>query len=246
MMEIRVIKYDTLPSTNFEARSQAENGAQEGLCIVAEDQTAGYGRHGNAWTSARLGGLYLSIVLRPSFPKAFWGLINLAAALATAKVLRDLYSITSDIKWPNDILVGEKKISGILSETVTGASEQAVILGLGINRKSDHLTGELADSTTSIQGVCGNEGDYEELIEATVREVGRHYERLTDHGSRMRLLEEWCESSSYASGKRVRALVNKRRIEGTTDGLDEHGGLWIKTSDGPVLVNAGEVRSLRS
>src|SRR5205085_5922638 len=124
---------------NSQAARQAKLGADEGLCIVAKHQTAGRGRHGRVWSSEKGAGLYLSIVLRPKLEIRFIPLITLMAGVAVYDTIKG-FDLQPDIKWVNDILIGGKKISGILAETTENSRGLAVIVGIGIN-----LTSHFAD-----------------------------------------------------------------------------------------------------
>src|SRR6266700_6166504 len=108
-----IVRFDSLASTNTEAAQRALQGAPEGLCVVAEEQTAGRGRLQRDWVSRKGAGLYFSVVLRPRFAQSAWPLLTLMAAVAVHDALLDSCSLETDIKWPNDILVNEKKICGI-------------------------------------------------------------------------------------------------------------------------------------
>src|SRR5919112_1524101 len=111
-----ILRFDSLPSTNTEAARQASLGAREGLCVVAREQTAGRGRRQRAWASPKDAGLYFSVVLRPALDAADWPLLTLAAALAARDALGDACALDADIKWPNDLLAGGRKLCGILAE----------------------------------------------------------------------------------------------------------------------------------
>ena len=117
-LSIHILKFDSIDSTNLEAMRQAKAGAGEGLCIIAREQTRGRGRLDRSWHSPKDAGLYLSIVLRPKFDLARWPLISLAAALAVHDAIFRTCDLKVDIKWPNDICVGDRKLCGILAETV--------------------------------------------------------------------------------------------------------------------------------
>jgi len=149
-MNITVLRFDSLGSTNTEAANQARQGAEEGLCVVARQQTAGRGRHGRAWVSDADAGLYFSIVLRPRFERDRLPLITLMAGIAVHDTLKE-FDLRPDIKWVNDVLVGERKISGILGETIETPSGLAVIVGIGINLTSGSFSAELAATATSIE-----------------------------------------------------------------------------------------------
>ena len=137
-MNITVLTYDTIDSTNTEALKQARLGAEEGLCVVARQQTAGRGRHGRTWVSPEDAGLYFSIVLRPKLDAKDLSLITLTAGVAVHDTLAET-GLKPDIKWVNDLLVDEKKICGILAETTDTQSGLAVIVGIGINLRSTNF-----------------------------------------------------------------------------------------------------------
>src|SRR3954469_8918469 len=126
-----ILRFDSLPSTNTEAARQAAQGAPEGLCVVAPEQTRGRGGPERVWHSPAGAGLYYSIVLRPTgLQMQSWPLLTLMAALAVNDALREACALCVDIKWPNDIIVNERKLCGILAETVETGTGRAVILGV--------------------------------------------------------------------------------------------------------------------
>src|SRR5262249_42937116 len=141
-----ILRFDSIDSTNLEAMRQAKAGAAEGLCIVAREQTRGRGRLDRSWHSPKDAGLYFSIILYPSFKLFRWPLISLAAALAVHDALAKAFGLTVDIKWPNDIVVGDRKLAGILAETVETADGVAVVLGIGINLTSENFPPALGHS----------------------------------------------------------------------------------------------------
>lgn len=244
-MDLRILRYESLPSTNSEALSQARKGAPEGLCVVADEQTDGRGRHGRKWVSAEGAGLYFSAVLRPKLDPKDLPLLTLAAAVAVNDVLKELYGISTDIKWPNDLLVEGRKIAGILAETAETGDGTAVVVGIGINLRSSHLPEELASASASVESETGSPGDQEDLLDGLVRYFFFHCERTTTAPGRDSVLKDWAARSSYHRGKEVRVDTAGRRIEGTTDGIDEHGALIVRTELGAEIVQAGDVTALR-
>src|SRR5918994_2008411 len=144
----KVLRFESLPSTNTELARQASESAGEGLSIVAEEQTAGRGRLQRAWSSPRGAGLYFSILLRPTIPQDQWPLITFMAALAVGDALHEASGVHTDIKWPNDLLSGERKICGILAEGIDTPSGRAVILGIGINLTPAAFPAELTGVAT--------------------------------------------------------------------------------------------------
>jgi BirA family biotin operon repressor/biotin-[acetyl-CoA-carboxylase] ligase len=246
-MNISVQRFEEIGSTNDEAARQAKLGAAEGLCVVARRQTSGRGRNGRTWVSEKDSGLYFSIVLRPVFENRFLSLITLAAGVAVYDTLKAI-GISPDIKWVNDVLVGEKKISGILAETVETPSGLAVILGIGINLTSKNFPAELADSATSIAAELGR--NYITALsaeEGLVKYFSYWYEILHGDAGASEVIENWRTRSSYFSGKRVRVTVADSVIEGTTAGLEPNGALRLIAATGSAtIIQAGDVQRLRS
>jgi BirA family biotin operon repressor/biotin-[acetyl-CoA-carboxylase] ligase len=245
-MNFTILRFDTIGSTNAEALAQARRGAAEGVCVVADRQTAGRGRHGRVWISEKGAGLYFSIVLRPTLEARFLPLITLMTAVAVAETLSELYSLKTDIKWANDVLVGEKKICGILAEMTETDTGRAVIVGIGINLKASNFPPEIAQIATSIEEETGKRPDREELLQTLTRVFERFYDILQAGDGAQKTIAEWTRRSSYAFGKQVRVKLEGGSFFGTTDGLDESGALRVKTETGETrIVRAGDVENLR-
>jgi BirA family transcriptional regulator, biotin operon repressor / biotin---[acetyl-CoA-carboxylase] ligase len=241
-----VIRYDSLPSTNTEAARQARLGAPEGLCIIAREQTAGRGRRERVWISTMDAGLYFSIVLRPKLEQMLWPLLTLMSALAVHDALQAAFELETDIKWPNDIYARERKLCGILAETVDSERGRAVVLGIGINLNERAFPEELKPIATSVEGEKGEAVDNEILVKALVAALGKRYEELGRAGGVARMLSEWSQRSSYATGKRVRVELAGEMIEGVTRGLEPDGALRVETVEGEIrIVRAGDVTALR-
>jgi len=244
-MNITVLTYDSLDSTNTEALKQARQGADEGLCIVARQQTAGRGRHGRVWVSQKNAGLYFSIVLRPKLDTKFLPLITLMTGVAVHDTLQDL-GLNPDIKWVNDVLVNGKKISGILAETTETNNGLAVGVGIGINLKSTNFPPEIADIATSLESetkvaATGN------LVELLTKYLTYFYEILRSENGPAEIIDEWRRRSSYFSGKAVRVVLENETITGVTDGLEPNGALRVRRENGELsIIHAGDVEQLRS
>jgi BirA family biotin operon repressor/biotin-[acetyl-CoA-carboxylase] ligase len=241
-----VLRFDSLPSTNTEAARQAALGAPEGVCVVAREQTAGRGRRERSWVSPKDAGLYVSVVLRPTLEARLWPLITLAAAPAVREALREACGLEADIKWPNDLLAGGRKLCGILAETAEGARGRAVILGVGVNLRRGSFLTELSDTATSVEEQTGRAPDAERLLEALTRALARFYEILHEPDGPARILREWESHSTYAHGRRVRVALAEETFEGVTRGLDADGALLVETDEGTTrTVRAGDVTSVR-
>lgn len=243
-MNINILTYDTLESTNAEALEQARKGAEEGLCIVARQQTAGRGRHGRTWVSDKYAGLYFSIVLRPKIDTKYLTLITLMSGVAVHDTLVEL-SIKPDIKWVNDVLVNDKKIAGILAETTDTALGRAVVVGIGINLRSSFYPPEVSSTATSVVSETTDDLCTSDILEALTKNLSHFYQLLSDDPTS--IVEEWRKRSTYFSGKHVRVATGNTTVTGVTEGLEPDGALRVRQDDGTtVVLHAGDVERLRS
>ena len=246
-MNLTILQFDTLNSTNIEAIKQVKKGAQEGLCIVARQQTAGRGRQGRKWVSEKDSGLYFSIVLFPNIESKFLSLLTLMASIAVYETLKELYKLKPDIKWSNDVLINEKKICGILAETSETNNGLAIIVGIGINLTSLSFPEKLKETATSIKQETNQTPDSEKLLRTLTRFFVYFYEILqTDDGPNI-IRNEWAKRSSYFQRKNVRVIYESKTVYGKTCGLEENGALRIQTKDGEIkIIQAGDVEKLRA
>jgi BirA family biotin operon repressor/biotin-[acetyl-CoA-carboxylase] ligase len=242
-----ILRFDSLPSTNTEAARQAAQGAPEGLCVVAREQTKGRGRAGRVWVSPADAGLYFSIVLRPiNLEARAWPLLTLMAALAVRDALLETNELETDIKWPNDILADERKLCGILAETVEAERGRAVIIGIGINLNDGAFPPELKTTATSLSSLTGRAPDSEQLLQALIRALEQRYKILQAANGAAETIREWSQHSSYAQGRRVRVQLETENFDGWTRGLEPDGALRVETLTGEIrIVRAGDVTSLR-
>jgi len=240
----KVLRFESLPSTNTELARLASEGAAEGVSIVADEQTAGRGRLQRAWSSPRGAGLYFSILLRPTTRQNYWPLITFMAALAVGDALREACGLETDIKWPNDILSGERKICGILAEAIDTPAGRAVILGIGINLTENAFPPELANVATSVSEATGSAPEREQILAALLTALS-HWYSLLDNPSL--IIDAWSNRSSYALGKLVQVSNGDDVWQGTTAGVEPDGALRLRTSSGDIkLVRAGDVYRIRS
>ena len=240
-----ILRFESLPSTNLEAARRAIDGAAEGLCIVAREQTAGRGRLQRQWISPIDSGLYFSIVFRPQFEQNNWSLLTLMAAVAVNDALREACSLETDIKWPNDILANDRKLCGILAETVETRLGRAVVVGIGINLTKHSFPEELEPVATSVETVTGRRDDLETLLVALIVALRKHYAALRESDGPEKIIREWCARSSYAEGKLIRVRESNETLVGTTRGLEPDGALRVETPTGIRIVRAGDVTNVR-
>jgi BirA family transcriptional regulator, biotin operon repressor / biotin---[acetyl-CoA-carboxylase] ligase len=239
----KVLRFESLPSTNTELARLVSEGAEEGLSIVADEQTAGRGRLQRAWSSPKGAGLYFSILLRPTIPQIYWPLITLMAALAVGDALNEACGLATDIKWPNDLLSGERKICGILAEAIDTPAGRAVIVGIGINLAQSAFPAELGNVATSVAEATGRRPDRQAILEALLQSLSRWYSVLATPEE---IISAWSNRSSYAMGKLVQVSNGNEAWQGTTCGLEPDGALRLRTANGEIkLVRAGDVYSVR-
>lgn len=245
-MKPQILHFDSLPSTNLEAIKRAAEGAAEGLCVVAAEQTAGRGRRQREWVSPRGAGLYFSIILRPQFDQSSWPLLTLMAAIAVHDGLLAACFLETDIKWPNDILVDEKKLCGILAETVETPLGRAVVVGIGINLTQSAFPPALETIATSVEAATSAKSESAKVLEALMRALASNYEVLNQPDGNEKIIHSWCMRSSYCHGKLIRVTDGIETLLGTTRGLERDGALRVETDDGEIKVlRAGDVSSLR-
>ena len=245
-MNITILRFASLPSTNTEAVHQVKRGANEGLCVVAKQQTEGRGRHNRLWISPENAGLYFSIVLRPKLEIRFLPLLTLMSAVAVFDVLESLYGLKPDIKWANDVLVHDKKICGILAETVETKLGLAVVVGIGINLQSANFPPELREIATSIEEETKQTPNFENLLQDLTNKLSGYYQILHGENGAAEIRQEWTRRSTYAFGREVKVILENETMFGTTRGIEQNGALRVETENGEIkIVHAGDVTKLR-
>jgi BirA family transcriptional regulator, biotin operon repressor / biotin---[acetyl-CoA-carboxylase] ligase len=238
LLKPKILRFESLPSTNTELARMASEGAAEGVAVLADEQTAGRGRLQRTWSSPKGAGLYFSILLRPRIPVDRWPLITFMAALAVGDALQEATGLRTDIKWPNDLLSGERKICGILSEAIETPAGRAVIVGIGIN-----LTQSAFPEATSVAEATGVKPDREAILAALLSALTRWYSLLNE---REKIVAAWSSRSSYATGRLVQVNNGDELWRGTTCGVEPDGALRLRTVSGEIKVlRAGDVQSLR-
>lgn len=241
-----ILRFSSLPSTNSEAARQAMNGAAEGLVIIAAEQTAGRGRLDREWISPAGAGLYFSVVLRPDSQIGSLTLLPLLAAIAVHDALVDSCGLTTDIKWPNDILAAGRKICGILAETIETTLGRAVIVGIGINLTANAFPDDLRASAISVEEATGAKPNCERLLSSLVSALTERYKLFQAGDGSAVIRREWTSRSSYAQGKQVKVSCFNEEFAGTTCGLESDGALRVETDAGEIkIVRAGDVTGVR-
>lgn len=231
--------FATIDSTMLEASRLAVAGCEQGTVVVADEQTAGQGRHGRHWHSEPNAGLYVSIVLRPELGADSLPVLTLALGLAAADAIAEATGITCDLRWPNDVMIEGKKVAGILVQLV----DSAAVAGIGVNVSHTKFPPELAAEATSLRIVSNRPHSREQLLVSLLGAVARYSGVLEGKGGRDAILLMFSRRSSYARNKRVRVEQGASTLEGITAGLDPSGFLIIRGDDGKEqVVLAGGVR----
>jgi len=169
------------------------------------------------------------------------------AAIAVHDTLLDVCAFATDIKWPNDILVNEKKLCGILAETVGTPGGRAVVVGIGINLTKNSFPFEFDGIATSVEVAAGQKPELEVVLAALVSSLGSYYQTLQQPGGPEEIAREWCKRSSYSEGKRIKVSYGNESFLGTTCGLESDGALRVETSQGEIkTVRVGDVTAVRS
>jgi BirA family biotin operon repressor/biotin-[acetyl-CoA-carboxylase] ligase len=246
-MRLDVRWFPTVTSTMDVAAEAADAGAGEGLVIVAEEQTAGRGRRGRPWSSPAGSGLYVSFVFRPpaeALSAPLLAPLTLAAGVAVRRAIIGATGLTPELKWPNDVVVGRRKLAGILAEGVgIGTAAQTVILGVGINVSGASHPGEIAQRATSLEAELGHAIEREPVLEELLIQIPAAYDQLR-RGDADDILRSWRQASASAVGSAVEWTAVEGVRRGTTAGIDDDGALLVRTAGGTERVVAGEVRWL--
>ena len=229
-------------STNDVAKELASKGVKEGTVVISEMQTLGRGRLGRRWASPQ-GGIWFSIVLRPRVNPKEASKLTFVAAVAVARAIREMFELRAEIKWPNDVLIGGKKVCGILTETSTkGEVVDFVVVGIGINANVglDSFPESLRNSLTSLREERMVEIEREEFLRALLEEVERYYTILMRKDFDL-ILEEWRKLASFL-GQHVEVTSFDQKTRGQAVDVDSDGSLIIKLTDGRIKkVMTGDV-----
>ena len=236
--------FPEIASTNTAAMRAAAGGTEEGAVFLADQQTAGRGRNGHAWHSDAGAAILVSIVLRPRIAaeQSLW--LSLMAGVAAHNAISRTCGISCDLRWPNDLLIGKRKVCGVLTEISAEADWlRFAVIGIGINVNQSAFPAEIAGLATSLAIETGKAWPRTELLVALLESLQAEYLRALAHNGNATLLRQLETISSYVRGKRVH-VDEAGGYEGVTDGLDERGFLQVRTRDSVRKVLSGGVREL--
>jgi BirA family biotin operon repressor/biotin-[acetyl-CoA-carboxylase] ligase len=228
-------------STNTLTMEMAAEGTPEGTVVIAEKQTNGKGRLGRKWISPK-GNLYLSVVLRPNIPMHKAPLITLTGAVAVASAIRTSCGLKAGIKWPNDILISGKKVSGLLTEMSAEQDRiRHIVLGIGVdvNMEMGELPPEVRRLTTTLAAEAGAKVNRLALLRQVLRDLERWYQKFLNND--IDVLEEW-KKLNVTVGNRITVSGAGEALDGLAQGVDRDGRLILRLDDGTIrTVAAGDV-----
>jgi len=241
-----LIYLDVTTSSQDRARQEALAGAPEGTTIVADSQTSGHGRFQRSWVSPPGSDIYMSLILRPGPAELLK--LNMVASLAVVRAVRQTTGLEARIKWPNDVQIGGRKLSGMMIDaSLTGDRPDFAILGIGLNVRLDPLDHrEIAEIATSLFRELGTDPGRLNILIALLGEIERLYDTVKAGHS---LLQNW-KRSLITLGQNVRVTwpgdpAKDIFEEGVAEDVDEEGALLLRKQDGSLArMVAGEV-SLR-
>lgn len=227
--------FSEIDSTNNVAKKLAEEGAEEGTVIIAETQTRGRGRRGKQWISPP-GGVWMSIILRPQIPPSEAPQLTLMTGVAAAETIKNKFGLDVGIKWPNDILIGNRKVCGILTEANAKFSTlDYVVVGIGIdaNVKTENFPSDIQKSATSLKKELNEEIRGPELVQEFLKIFENHYNEFKS-GNFPEILGEWRRmSKTIGSYVEVRKQLGKI-VRGEAIGINTDGALILELDNGKL------------
>ena len=232
--------HPVIDSTNARAVALARAGAPEGLVVVAEEQTAGRGRLGRRWHAPAGGALLVSLLFRPSLKPAQAQRVTMVCSLAAVAAVEEVCGLRARIKWPNDVVLADAKIGGLLTELGVSAGALAfVVVGIGLNVNMDVATlPDLVTPATSLSSELGRPVSRRDLLVAFLRRADDLYGRLRGGWSPR---EAWRDALATL-GRQVIVATPEETIHGVAEDVDDDGALLVRTADGALRRTlAGDV-----
>ena len=237
--------FKTIASTNDYARELAARDSPEGTLVISEEQTAGRGRMGNSWISPPGTGIWISLILRPPLPPSQGPLITPMTAVAVAGAIRKVTGLSAGIKWPNDIIINNRKAAGILIESSAGErSIKHLIVGIGINVNTEVFPEEIRESATSLSICSGKKISRMEILISVIRQLERLYS-IVIPGGKPRIILERYRSWSVTLGKMITADRAGGKITARALDITPNGGLLVRDQTGITEeLISGEIQNL--
>ena len=232
--------YEEIDSTNIRAKNWSQEGAQEGSLVIAEMQNAGRGRMGRHWSSPKGEGIWMSLIVRPHIDIEKISQITILAGLSMCASIREETGLNVGIKWPNDLVVNNKKICGILCEMVKTTEGPAVIIGIGVNVNSKQFPDDLPYAT-SLYLASQKVFSRETIIEKFLSDFEKRYKVYIQTCSLVKFIEEY-KNLCINLNNEVKIIEKQEEFMGVVKDIDEDGRLIIEKEDGHIRhILSGEV-----
>lgn len=230
-----VLYYETLQSTQITAHEAAQNGAAEGTLVIAEEQTGGRGRMARQWHSLKQKGIWMSLIIRPELPPERAPQFTLITAIAVVQAIEEITRLSPEIKWPNDILLNGKKLTGILTE-LQGEADKINYLVIGVGMNVNHTEAdfppEVKEIATSLAIEKGGQIERKELIQSFLKYFEKYYQLYIEKGfAPLKLI--W-EGYAASIGKKIIARTISGEITGRAIGISDEGILKIEDQEGKI------------
>jgi len=242
-----VLHFDQVASSNQLALEMGANGLPGGTVILAESQKAGKGRLGRSWFSPPGRNIYLSLLIRPYLALREYPLYSPATAVGIVNGIRNLLGLETGIKWPNDIMIGAKKVGGILLESkTTGDQNTPLVIGVGlnVNLDSNAFPLDLQETATSLKAELGSHIDRTDMVNALLDGIGDQIFNLQE-GKKEDMLQ-FARSYSLTLGKYIQVKTAHHLVVGWAEAIEEDGSLAVRTGDRALRkIVLGEITHLR-
>lgn len=238
----KIMSYESVDSTNQQAKKLALEGVSEGTVVIAEEQTAGKGRRGKSWVSPPKTGIWMSIILRPDILPENASMLTLVAGLAVCKAIREITSLEAYIKWPNDIVVNGKKICGLLTEMNSEIDYvNFVVVGIGINVNIEKFPPELDKMATSLMIEGNKTYKRKRIINRTLEIFEAYYDKYLETEDLTNIIEEY-NDCCINIGRNVQVISKSQNLKGIVKKVTNKGELIITDSQGEdIEITSGEV-----
>ena len=237
-----VVFLEETGSTNAEAHKLAETGAVHGTLVTADSQNGGRGRRGRSWHTSRGSSIAMSLILKPKLEAEYASMLTLVQAMAVAKAIEEVCKVEAQIKWPNDILVNEKKVCGILTEmNLEKTAISSIIIGTGINVNQESFPEEIKEIATSLKIETKQTRSRADLIGCICGWFEAYYKKFMETKDLSVFLEEY-NSHLISKERMVKVLDPKGEFTGRALGINPKGELCVEKESGEIVtVYAGEV-----
>jgi len=234
----KIYYFDKIQSTNLYAKQLIDEKIEDGTVVIADVQTGGRGRKNRTWLSPS-GGLWFSVILYPDISPRRGMVITMAASISVSKAIKEVTGLKTEIKWPNDILIKNKKVCGILTELNADLNKinyTIVGIGLNVNNKIDKQLNEIA---ISLKQVVGSDVSRDKLFKSILKNFDINYFRLKNNDFKY-IKKTWLTYSNII-GKKVKIIEEKNVTEGVVKDIDDNGYIILKTISGKKRVLNGDV-----